>query len=76
MYIGENQMRVYGGPSMSNTVLTTLGLTNVFADVNKRVTEVSTEELLAATPASSCSPTAATRPASRTVPTPSKRCAA
>lgn len=50
VYVSENQVRVYGGPSMSNTVLTTLGLTNVFADVNKRVTEVSTEELLARNP--------------------------
>ncbi|MGQ0716050.1 MAG: hypothetical protein ACT4NP_01830 [Pseudonocardiales bacterium] len=50
MYIGENQVRVYGGLSMSNTVLTTLGLTNVFADVNKRVTEVSTEEPLGRNP--------------------------
>ncbi len=50
VYVSENQVRVYGGPSMSNTVLKSLGLTNVFADVNKRVTEVSTEELLARNP--------------------------
>lgn len=50
VYVSENQVRVYGGPSMSNTVLATLGLTNVFADVNKRLTEVSTEELLARNP--------------------------
>ncbi|MGH3935470.1 MAG: ABC transporter substrate-binding protein [Pseudonocardiaceae bacterium] len=50
VYVSENQIRVYGGPSMSNTVLQTLGLTNVFADVNKRLTEVSTEELLARNP--------------------------
>ncbi|MGH4007848.1 MAG: ABC transporter substrate-binding protein [Pseudonocardiaceae bacterium] len=50
VYVAENRVSVYGGPSMSNTVLTTLGLTNVFADVNKRVTEVSTEELLARNP--------------------------
>ncbi|MGH3902027.1 MAG: ABC transporter substrate-binding protein [Pseudonocardiaceae bacterium] len=50
VYVSENQVRVYGGPSMSNTVLETLGLTNVFADVNKRLAEVSTEELLARNP--------------------------
>jgi iron complex transport system substrate-binding protein len=50
VYVSENQVRVYGGPSMSNTMLQTLGLTNVFADVNKRVAEVSTEELLARNP--------------------------
>lgn len=50
VYIGDNVMYVYGRPSMSNTVLTALGLTNVFADVNERVTEVSTEELLARNP--------------------------
>lgn len=50
VYVSENQLRVYGGPSMSNAVLTTLGLTNVFADVNKRVTEVSAEELIARNP--------------------------
>lgn len=50
VYVSENRLRVYGGPSMSNTVLTTLGLTNVFADVNQRLADVSTEELLARNP--------------------------
>lgn len=50
VYISENRLRVYGGPSMSNTVLTTLGLTNVFADVDQRVADVSIEALLARNP--------------------------
>ncbi len=50
VYVSENRLRVYGGPSMSNTVLETLGLTNVFADVNQRLIDVNTEELLARNP--------------------------
>lgn len=50
VYVSENRLRVYGGPSLSNTVLETLGLTNVFADVDKRLIDVSTEELLARNP--------------------------
>ncbi len=50
LYIGEDRLRVYGGPSMSDTVMGTLGLTNAFAEVNERLTDVSTEELLARDP--------------------------
>lgn len=50
VYVSENRLRVYGGPSMSNAVLTALGLTNAFADVNQRLADVSTEELLARNP--------------------------
>lgn len=47
MYVAENRLTVYGGVSMSNTVMQTLGLTNVFEDVNQRIAEVSAEEILA-----------------------------
>ncbi|MGH3612424.1 MAG: ABC transporter substrate-binding protein [Pseudonocardia sp.] len=50
VYIGEDRLSVYGGPSMSDTVMQTLGLTNAFADVNQRLSDVSTEELLARDP--------------------------
>ncbi len=50
VYVAENRLSVYGGPSMSNTVLGKLGLTNAFADVDERLADVSTEELLARDP--------------------------
>jgi iron complex transport system substrate-binding protein len=41
---------IYGPPSIANTQLETLGLTNAFSDLNKRGVEVSPEELVARNP--------------------------
>ena len=45
-YRGEGTVGAYGKQSMATPQLETLGWTNVFADVDKRVFEVSIEELL------------------------------
>ncbi|RSN72032.1 MULTISPECIES: ABC transporter substrate-binding protein [Actinomadura] len=49
-YRGEGTVGAYGGQSMATPQLETLGARNVFADVDKRVFEVSMEELLARDP--------------------------
>jgi iron complex transport system substrate-binding protein len=50
VYVATDQLYVYGGLSLNNTVLTTLGLTNVFADIKERSAEASTETLIARDP--------------------------
>jgi len=45
-YRGEGTVGAYGAQSMATPQLKTLGFTNVFADVDKRVFETSTEQLL------------------------------
>jgi iron complex transport system substrate-binding protein len=50
VYVATEQLYVYGGLSLNNTVLTTLGLTNVFADLKERTAEASTENLIARDP--------------------------
>lgn len=49
-YRGEGTVGAYGGQSMATPQLETLGARNVFADVGKRVFEVSMEELLGRDP--------------------------
>ncbi len=49
-YRGEGTVGAYGGQSMATPQLETLGARNVFADVDKRVFEVSMEELLGRDP--------------------------
>lgn len=49
-YRGEGTVGAYGGQSMATPQLKTLGARNVFADVDKRVFEVSMEELLGRDP--------------------------
>lgn len=49
-YRGEGTIGAYGGQSMATPQLETLGARNVFADVDKRVFEVSMEELLGRDP--------------------------
>ncbi|MEV5830940.1 ABC transporter substrate-binding protein [Spirillospora sp. NPDC052242] len=49
-YRGEGTVGAYGKQSMATPQLETLGARNVFADVDKRVFEVSMEELLARDP--------------------------
>ncbi|WP_346048838.1 ABC transporter substrate-binding protein [Actinomadura chokoriensis] len=49
-YRGEGTVGAYGGQSMATPQLQTLGARNVFADVDKRVFEVSMEELLGRDP--------------------------
>lgn len=49
-YRGEGTVGAYGGQSMATPQLATLGFENVFADVDKRVFEVSMEELLGRDP--------------------------
>ncbi|TDC19936.1 ABC transporter substrate-binding protein [Actinomadura bangladeshensis] len=49
-YRGEGTVGAYGGQSMATPQLATLGARNVFADVDKRVFEVSMEELLGRDP--------------------------
>jgi iron complex transport system substrate-binding protein len=51
VYVATNQLYIYGRLSLNNAVLTTLGLTNVFADIKQRTAEASTETLLARNPA-------------------------
>lgn len=50
IYVGTNLLNVYGGPSLNNAVIETLGLTNVFADSNERTADVNVETLLARDP--------------------------
>jgi iron complex transport system substrate-binding protein len=50
VYLSPSQLYVYGGPSVNNAVLNTLGLTNVFADSKKRSTTISSEALVARNP--------------------------
>lgn len=49
-YRGEGTVGAYGGRSMATPQLETLGARNVFADTDKRVFEVSMEEILARDP--------------------------
>ncbi|WP_281284504.1 ABC transporter substrate-binding protein [Actinomadura hallensis] len=49
-YRGEGTVGAYGGQSMATPQLKTLGARNVFADTDKRVFEVSMEELLGRDP--------------------------
>lgn len=49
-YRGEGTVGAYGAQSMATPQLETLGFTNVFGDVDKRVFEVSIEELLGRDP--------------------------
>ncbi|XRQ13580.1 ABC transporter substrate-binding protein [Actinomadura welshii] len=49
-YRGEGTVGAYGGQSMATPQLETLGARNVFAETDKRVFEVSMEELLARDP--------------------------
>ncbi|TDC60135.1 ABC transporter substrate-binding protein [Actinomadura sp. GC306] len=49
-YRGEGTVGAYGGQSMATPQLETLGAQNVFADTDKRVFEVSMEELLGRDP--------------------------
>ncbi|WUH98361.1 ABC transporter substrate-binding protein [Spirillospora sp. NBC_00431] len=49
-YRGEGTVGAYGGQSMATPQLKTLGAQNVFANTDKRVFEVSMEELLARDP--------------------------
>ncbi|GAA4231114.1 ABC transporter substrate-binding protein [Actinomadura meridiana] len=49
-YRGEGTVGAYGNQSMATPQLKTLGAQNVFADVDKRVFEVSMEELLGRDP--------------------------
>ncbi|MER7547254.1 ABC transporter substrate-binding protein [Spirillospora sp. NPDC127506] len=49
-YRGEGTVGAYGGQSMATPQLKTLGAQNVFADTDKRVFEVSMEELLGRDP--------------------------
>ncbi|MGI5204814.1 ABC transporter substrate-binding protein [Spirillospora sp. CA-108201] len=49
-YRGEGTVGAYGNQSMATPQLRTLGAENVFADVDKRVFEVSMEELLGRDP--------------------------
>lgn len=51
VYVATDQLYVYGGLSLNNTVLTALGLTNVFADIKQRTADASTETLIARDPA-------------------------
>jgi iron complex transport system substrate-binding protein len=50
VYLSPSQLYVYGGPSVNNAVLNTLGLTNVFAGSTQRDATVSSEALVARNP--------------------------
>jgi iron complex transport system substrate-binding protein len=50
LYVDSNLLQFYGRPSLNNAVLEALGLRNVFADANKRTTNVTAETILSRDP--------------------------
>lgn len=46
LYVSGAGVRAYGKPNMTHAQLTTLGLTDVFGDVDARIADISIEELI------------------------------